>query len=155
MKHPIHPILIPFPIGLWVFSFVADLVYLWRGNVGWEWMAYWTLLAGAIGAVAAAIFGLIDYFAIKDKEVGKVATWHMRLNFLALALFLLSWYFRRGVDFANPNGKLTLPMALSFVGVLALGIAGWFGGELVFKHGVGVTPQHDSREEEAAKARIS
>ncbi|HYJ47121.1 MAG TPA: DUF2231 domain-containing protein [Pyrinomonadaceae bacterium] len=155
MRHPIHPMLIPFPIALWVFSFVADLVYLWRSNVGWEWMAYWTILSGCVGAVAAAVFGIIDYFAIKDKEVAKIAGWHARINVLALVLFAVSWYFRRGVDFANPNGKLTLPIALSAVGIIAVTISGWLGGELVFKHGVAVNPQNDSRVEEAAKARVS
>jgi uncharacterized membrane protein len=155
MGHPIHPMLIPFPIALWVFSFVADLIYLWRSNVGWEWMASWTLLAGCIGAVAAAIFGIIDWLSIKDHEVKKVANWHARFNVLALLLFATSWYLRRGVDFANPNGKLTLPIALSVVGVIAVTVSGWLGGELVFKHGVAVNPQNDSRPDEAAKARVS
>ena len=155
MGHPIHPMLIPFPIALWVFSLVADIIYLWRGNPGWAWMASWTLLAGCIGAVAAAIFGIIDWLSIKDHEVKKVANWHARFNVLALLLFAISWYLRRGVDFGNPNGKLTLPIALSVVGIIAVTISGWLGGELVFKHGVAVNPQNDSRVEEAAKARLS
>ena len=155
MGHPIHPMIIPFPIALWVFSFLADLVYLWRGNTGWEWMASWTLLAGCVGAVAAAIFGIIDWLSIKDREVKKVADWHARFNVLALVLFAISWYLRRGVDFANPNGKLTLPIALSVVGIIAITISGWLGGELVFKYGVAVNPQNDSRPDEAAKARVA
>ena len=155
MRHPIHPMLIPFPIALWVFSLMADVVYLWRGNAWWEWVAYWTLLAGCLGAVAAAVFGIIDYFSIKDKQVAKIAGWHARLNILALVLFAASWYLRRGVDLTNPNGKLTVPIVLSVVGVITVTISGWLGGELVFKHGVAVNPQNDSRAEEAAKARIS
>jgi uncharacterized membrane protein len=153
--HPIHPMLIPFPIALWVFSLVADIIYLWRGNPGWEWMASWTLLAGCVSAIVAAIFGFIDYLAIKDKEVTKVANWHARFNVLALLLFAASWYLRRGVDFENPGGRLTIPIALSVVGVIAVTISGWLGGELVFKHGVAVNPQNDTPSEEAAKARIS
>jgi uncharacterized membrane protein len=153
--HPIHPMLIPFPIALWVFSLVADIVYLWRGNIGWEWMASWTLLAGCIGAIAAAVFGLIDYFSIKDKEVTKVANWHARFNVLALLLFAASWYLRRGVAFESDNSKLTIPIILSVVGVIAVTISGWLGGELVFKYGVAVNPQNDTRSDEAAKARIS
>ena len=58
--HPIHPMLIPFPIGLLVFSLIADLIYLWRGNPVWEnYIAFYTLLGGIIGAAAAAIPGLI------------------------------------------------------------------------------------------------
>jgi uncharacterized membrane protein len=56
---------------------------------------------------------------------------------------------RRGVDFANPNGKLTIPIALSVVGVLVVTISGWLGGELVFKHGVGVHSQNEITTDEA------
>jgi len=147
--HPIHPMLVPFPIGLWVFSLVADVIYLWRGNTGWEWMASWTLLAGCLGAVAAGVFGIIDYFSITDKKVSNIAAWHARFNVLALLLFAGSWYMRRGVDFANPNGKLTIPIALSVAGVIVVTISGWLGGELVFKHGVGVNPQTERAAEDA------
>ena len=153
--HPIHPMLIPFPIALWVFSFVADIIYLWQENIGWKWMAYWTLLAGCLGAIAAAIFGIIDYLKIKDKEVVKVANWHARFNVLALLLFAVSWYLRTARGSNMISNSLTIPMALSFIGVIAVMISGWLGGELVFKHGVGVNPQHDARADEAAKARIS
>jgi uncharacterized membrane protein len=105
--------------------------------------------------VVAAIFGIIDYLSIKDKQVAKVAGWHARFNVLALIVFAVSWYLRRGIDFNNVNGRLTLPIALSAIGVIAVSISGYLGGELVFKHGVGVNPQHDTVGEEAAKARIS
>ena len=153
--HPIHPMLIPFPIGLWVFSVVADIIYLWRDNPDWEWLAKWTLLAGCIGAVAAAIFGIIDWLSIKDREVKKVANWHARLNILALLLFAASWYLRTDNGQDMIGNSLKIPMALSGVGLIAIVISGWLGGELVFKHGVGVNPQHDTVAEEAAKARIS
>jgi uncharacterized membrane protein len=157
MGHPIHPMLIPFPIGLWVFSIVTDLIYLWRGNEGhtdWITISKWSLLAGCIGAVAAAIFGIIDWLSIKDREVKKVANWHARLNILALLLFAASWYLRtdNGLEM---TGTYKIPMALSGVGLIAVVISGWLGGELVFKHGVGVNPQRDTSADEAAKARIS
>jgi uncharacterized membrane protein len=147
--------LIPFPIALWVFSLVADIIYLWQDNVGWAWMAFWTLLAGCLGAIAAAVFGIIDYLAIEDKQVVKVANWHARLNVLALLLFAASWYLRTNNGSDMINRSLTIPVALSVVGVIVVAISGWLGGELVFKHGVGVNPQHDTRADEAAKARIS
>src|SRR5947209_2516464 len=103
MRHPIHPMLIPFPIALWIFSFVGDIIYVvrYRPNyTNWEWLSKWTLLAGCIGAVAAAIFGIIDWLSIKDRAVKKVADWHARLNILALLLFAASWYLRtdRGLE---------------------------------------------------------
>ena len=155
MGHPIHPMLIPFPIALWVFSLVADLLYLWRGNMHWPLIAFYALLAGCLGAVVAAVFGFIDYLSITDKQVVKVANWHARFNVLALVLFAASWYLRtnRGSDMVN--NSLTVPVALSVVGVIAVTISGWLGGELVFKHGVAVNPQRDTPPEEAAKARVS
>lgn len=149
--HPIHPMLTPFPIALWVFSLVADIIFLWREGTGWEWIASWTIFAGCLGAIAAGVFGIIDYFSIKERRVLKLAAWHGRLNILALLLFATSWYLRRGVDFDKPNGKLTIPIALSVVGVIVITISGWLGGELVFKHGVGVTAKADSTTEPEAR----
>ena len=52
--HPIHPMLIPFPIALWAFSLIADVIYLWRGNPVWrDYIAFYTLLGGIIGAALA------------------------------------------------------------------------------------------------------
>lgn len=158
MGHPIHPMLIPFPIALWIFSLVTDIIYLIRGNNGhtnWITISKWSLLAGCIGAVAAAIFGIIDWLSIKDRAVKKVADWHARLNIIALLIFAASWYLRTDKGQEMLDYSLKIPMALSALGVILIIISGWLGGELVFKHGVAVNPQHDTIAEEAAKARIS
>ena len=155
MGHPIHPMLIPFPIGLWVFSLVADILYLLGYNPGWRWMAFWTLLAGCIGAVAAAIFGIIDWLTLKEREVKKIADWHARLNVIALLVFAASWYLRTTGGSRWVSGSLTVPVALSVLGVILIIISGWLGGELVYKHGVAVSPQYDTGAEEVTKARVS
>ena len=73
--HPIHPMLIPFPIGLLVFSLIADLIYLWRGNPVWkDYVAFYTLLGGILGAAAAAIPGLIDWATLTDPAAVKRLT---------------------------------------------------------------------------------
>ena len=154
--HPIHPMLIPFPIALWVFSLIADLIYLWRGNPIWrDWIAFYALLAGIIGAVAAAVFGIIDWLAIKDREVKKIANWHARLNVIALLIFAASFYLRTTGGSQMVGGSYTIPLVLSVVGVILITISGYLGGELVFKHGVAVNPQFDTAAEERAKARTS
>jgi uncharacterized membrane protein len=130
--------LIPFPIALWVFSLVADLIYLWRDNPAWGWIAFYTLAGGIAGAILAAVFGIIDYFSIKDKKVSKLAAWHARLNVLALLLFAASFYLRTTGGASLIGGGMTIPLALSIIGVLSVGVSGWLGGELVFKHGVAV-----------------
>jgi uncharacterized membrane protein len=153
MGHPIHPMLIPFPIALWVFSLVADLIYLWRGDAAWEWVAFYTLAGGIVGALLAAVFGIIDYFGIKDRKVSSIAAWHARINVLALLIFAGSFYLRTTSGARMVDGSLTIPVALSVVGVILITISGWLGGELVFKHGVAVNPQYDARGEAREKAR--
>ena len=138
MGHPIHPMLIPFPIALWVFSLVADIVYIWRDNPAWGWIAFYTLAGGIIGAVLAAVFGIIDYFAIRDKKVSKIAAWHARINVLALLLFAASFYLRTTRGASLTSGNMTIPLLLSIAGVISVTASGWLGGELVFKHGVAV-----------------
>ena len=138
--HPIHPMIIPFPIALWVFSLVADVIYLWRGNPVWRnWIAFYTLLAGIIGAVAAAVPGLIDWLSLTDKAVVKIANWHARLNVIALLIFLASFYLRTTSGSTWVSGNYTIPVALSVLGVVLITISGWLGGEMVFKHGVAVS----------------
>ena len=137
--------IIPFPIALWVFSLVADVIYMWRGNAVWrDWIAFYALLGGIIGAVAAAVFGIVDWLAIKDREVKKVADWHARLNVIALLIFAADFYLRTTNGARMVDGSLTIPMALSVVGVILISISGWLGGELVFRHGVAVNPQDDA-----------
>src|SRR6185436_1048648 len=140
--HPIHPALIPFPIGLLVFSFIADLIYLWRGNPVWkESIAFYTLLAGIIGAAAAAVPGLIDWATLTARAAVKVANWHARVNIITLLIFAASFYLRTTSGATWIASMPMLPFMLSLVGVIGLTIGGWLGGELVFKHGVAVTEQ--------------
>jgi uncharacterized membrane protein len=154
--HPIHPMLIPFPIALWVFSLIADLIYVWRDNPVWrDYVAFYALLAGIIGAALAAVFGIIDWLSIKDREVKKIADWHARLNVIALLIFAASFYLRTTGGARLVSGSYTIPLVLSVVGVILITISGYLGGELVFKHGVAVNPQFDTAAEERAKARAS
>src|SRR2546423_5933751 len=152
--HPIHPMLIPFPIALWFFSLIADLVYLWRGNLIWrDWIAFYALLAGIIGAAAAAVFGIIDWLSIKDRETKRVADWHARLNVIALLVFIASFYLRTTNGLRLLGGSYSIPLVLSVLGVILITISGYLGGELVFRYGVAVNPQHDTGAEASGKAR--
>jgi uncharacterized membrane protein len=140
--HPVHPIIIPFPIALWVFSFIADVIYLWRGNPVWrDWIAFYTLLGGILGAVAAVVPGLIDWLSIKDPKIVKIANWHARLNVIALLTFAASFYLRTTSGAGLVSGSYTIAVALSVLGVILISISGYLGGEMVFKHGVAVDQQ--------------
>lgn len=137
--HPIHPMIIPFPIALWVFSVVADIIYLWRGNPIWkDWIAFYALLGGILGAALAAVPGVIDWLSITDRSVVKIANWHARLNVIALLVFAGSFYLRTVSGGRIVSGSHTIPFALSLLGIVLITISGWLGGEMVFKHGVAV-----------------
>lgn len=156
MGHPIHPMLIPFPIALWVFSLVADIIYLWRGDPVWrDWVAFYSLLGGNIGAVAAAVFGIIDWLAIKDREVKRTADWHARLNVIALLVFSAGLYLRTAGGSEWVGASMTIPFILSAVGVILITISGYLGGELVFRHGVAVSPQADDEKRLREKAHAA
>ena len=143
--HPVHPMIIPFPIALWVFSLVADVIYLWRGNLVWRnWIAFYTLLGGIIGAVVAAVPGFIDWLSITDRNVVGIANWHARLNLIALVIFVISFYLRTTSGASWVSGSYTIPVLLSVLGVILITIAGWLGGEMVFRHGVAVDQQPDT-----------
>jgi uncharacterized membrane protein len=155
-KHPIHPMLIPFPFALWTFSLVADLIYLWRGNPAWkDWIAFYTLAAGTIGAVLAAVPGIIDYFSLKDPKVSKIAGWHARINVLALLIFAASFYLRTAGGSQLVNGSFTLPVVLSAVGVLLISISGWLGGEMVYVHQVAVEPKPETKAGDTTPQRMA
>jgi len=144
--HPIHPMIIPFPIALWVFSLIADLIYLWGGNPLWrDYIAFYTLLGGIIGGAAAAVPGVIDWLSLKDREVVKIANWHARLNVIALLIFAASFYLRTTSGAALVTDNYTIPVGLSVLGVILIAISGWLGGEMVFKHGVAVDQQSVAR----------
>jgi uncharacterized membrane protein len=152
--HPIHPMLIPFPLALWVTSFIADVIFYFHRNTSLLLIAKFTLAAGIIGGLAAAVPGIIDWLAIRNQEVKRIANWHARLNIIELVIFAISLYLRTRYGASSVGlDSLTIPFLLSLVGVILIGISGWLGGDLVYKHGVSVAPQHDSPEEEKAKVR--
>jgi len=101
------------------------------------------LAAGCLGAVVAAIFGIIDWLTIKNGEVKKVANWHARLNIIALIVFAISLFLRMGSYSHFVGRKLTIPFLLSLLGVILICISGWLGGELVFRYGVAVVREEE------------
>jgi uncharacterized membrane protein len=135
--HPIHPMLIPFPLALWVTSFVADIIFYFVRNSTLLIISKFMLAAGCLAAIAAAIAGFIDWLAIKNGEVKKVANWHARLNVIALIVFAVSLFLRMGSYSELVGRRLTIPFLLSLLGVILISISGWLGGELVFRYGVG------------------
>jgi len=145
-KHPIHPMLVALPIGLWVFSLIADLIALagWRPEV-WNDVAFYTMAGGVVGALLAAIPGFIDFLSISVPNVRKIGVYHMAVNLLAVALFALNLYIR-----TSSAPAAAIPISLSVLGVALLAVSGWLGGELVYVHGMGVAQPSGRTEQRAA-----
>jgi uncharacterized membrane protein len=142
--HPIHPMLVTIPIGLWVFSLVADLVALRSANAAtWSTVAFYAMVGGVIGALAAALPGLIDLLSLKDKAIKKTALIHMTLNLTIVALYVINAWTRAQGSVA-PNVSL----GLSVLAIAMLLVSGWLGGKMVYLAGVGV-----DTEQAAATAR--
>ena len=137
--HPIHPMLLPFPLALWTTSFAVDVLFYFLRHPTLLVIAKFMIAAGCLGAIAAAIPGFIDWLAIKNGDAKRVANWHARLNIAALVVFAISFFLRIGSYSALVGRRLTVPFLLSLVGMILISISGWLGGELVFRHGVGQT----------------
>ncbi len=135
--HPIHPMLIPFPIALWSTSFAVDVLFYFLRHPNQLVISKFMIAAGCVGAVAAAIPGIIDWLSVKDGEVKRVANWHARLNIAALVVFAISLYLRMGSHSHLVGHRLTIPFLLSLVGMILIAISGWLGGELAYRYGVG------------------
>ena len=129
--HPVHPMLVTIPIGLWIFSLVSDLVYASTGDARWATTAYFTLGGGIVGALLAALPGFVDLLALREGRERRTGLTHMSLN-LAIVVVQAVNFWLRGQD-----GNETLPLVLSVVAVVALAVSGWLGGQLV--HVLGVT----------------
>jgi uncharacterized membrane protein len=142
--HPIHPMLIPFPLALWATSFVVDVLFYFLRHPTLLVIAKFMIAAGCLGAIAAAIPGIIDWLTIKNGDVKRVANWHARLNVAALVVFAISLLLRMGRYSDLVGRKLTIPFLLSLVGVILISISGWLGGELVFRFGIGQTRNEEN-----------
>ena len=133
--HPIHQMLIVFPLGLLAMAVVFDVFAMLLADGYWSELAFWMIAAGVVTGLLAAPFGTIDWVAIpagtRAKRIGAL---HGVGNVVVLLLFAGSWLLRRDTPAAPPD----LALIMSYAGaILALG-TGWLGGELVDRLGVGV-----------------
>jgi uncharacterized membrane protein len=130
--HPIHPMLVGIPIGLWIFSLVCDLIFTF-GAAGetWRVVAFYTLAGGIAGALLAAVPGFIDMLSL-PWPVKRTALIHMTINLTVVALYAVNLWLRLS------GGQHSTVLWLSIVGIGLLVISGWLGGKMVFEEGVGV-----------------
>src|SRR5215831_283097 len=147
-SHPIHPMLIPFPIAFFVATFVCDLVYWQSSNAAWATAGIWLLGAGIVMAALAALAGLTDVLGEPRIRALGDAWWHAGGNVLVVLIELYNFYIRysEGAAAILPEGLI-----LSLAVVCILLFTGWKGWEMVYRHRVGVSDAVEAKE--AAPAR--
>ena len=136
LGHPVHPMLIVFPLGLLATAVIFDILYLITGNRDLATFSFWAMVAGIVGGLLAAVFGLLDWMAVpKDTRARRIGAIHGVGNVVVVGLFALSLLTRW-------NSPAYLPDILPFVfALLGAGLAlftAWLGGELVYRLRVAV-----------------
>jgi uncharacterized membrane protein len=139
MKHPLHPLLVHLPLGLWPASVVFDL--LSRADIGGNAMvrlSFWAIVLGLLASLLAAATGLFDWLKIKkEKPARKIGLLHMGLNLIVIALFVVDAKIRLP-GFRFDSEVETTPLVFSIIATLLLIGSAWLGGLMVYDQGIGV-----------------
>lgn len=134
--HPIHPMLVPFPIAFLVGAFLADLGYWWTAEPYWARGSLWLIGAGLVSGGLAAVFGLVDFLTIGRAREHRGGWIHFLGNATVLALALVNMLVRLP-DPAQAVLSWGLTLSAATAGLLL--VTGWYGGELAYRHMIGVT----------------
>lgn len=136
MGHPVHQMLIVFPLGLLITAVIFDVVYFVNDETIFAQVSFWNIAAGLIGAVLAAATGLLDWMNIpRGTRARRIGLWHGLGNTVIFVLFVAVWFYRLGTA-----GHVVEPLwfVIELIAVGLGGITCWLGGELVDRLGVGV-----------------
>jgi uncharacterized membrane protein/nitrite reductase/ring-hydroxylating ferredoxin subunit len=149
LRHPLHPLLVHFPVGLFTLTLVLDLVSHAFPGQGFVRAAFYALAAGLIGTLIAAVPGFVDYTGIRDDHPARrTATAHMMLNLLMVGVYAASLGLRW--QHLDVSSTPTVPLLVAVAAFVILSISGYLGGRLVYEDGIAVgrhrrktpTPQH-------------
>jgi uncharacterized membrane protein/nitrite reductase/ring-hydroxylating ferredoxin subunit len=135
-SHPVHPMLVMFPFGLWVTSFIFDVLGRIFGNQDLFAAGFYAIIAGCVGAALAAVPGVIDLFSVvpPSSSARRRGYIHASMNVVALLLYIfIAW--RRGNAQTVPDN---VSLLLSFIGIVGISISGWLGGTLVYRNQIGI-----------------
>ena len=136
LGHPIHPMLIVLPLGLFIGAVVFDVIAVWRDAPTLGVVGFWNIAAGVVGGLLAAVFGFIDWLAIPaGTRAKKIGLLHGATNVVVVLAFATAWLARRNAVEIVPSGTILL---LEVIALLVGSVGGWLGGELVDRLGVGV-----------------
>lgn len=131
--HPIHAMLVHFPIAFVVGTLAADMLWWFSADEFWLRAGLWMAGLAFCGGIAAALAGLAEMLLVKGIRI-RVASWtHATAAMMLISILAANWGVRLTGQEVLPHG-----LALSAFGVLFAGFAGWHGGKLVLDHGVSV-----------------
>jgi uncharacterized membrane protein len=148
-RHPLHPMLVPLPIGFFAAALLADLVFWVTGVPGAASVAAWLVAAGVVSGTVAAAAGLADFFGNPEIRALHHARYHLAGNLAVLAIGAASLLLRGWVGEAEAVLPWGLLMSVALVALL--GLTGWHGGEMVFGHGVGMRPHRHAAGHQARR----
>jgi uncharacterized membrane protein len=134
--HPLHPLLVTLPIGFLIGAFLSDIAYYSTGDGFWARASAWLIGVGLVTGLLAAVAGLVDFLGSERIRSLTIVWYHFAGNAIAMVLTAVNLYFRMLSDLTAVTGGQLL---LSILVVLIFAVTGWLGGELVFRHGAGVT----------------
>ncbi|MFP3467472.1 DUF2231 domain-containing protein [Leifsonia sp. SIMBA_070] len=139
--HPFHATVVTIPIGAWTGAVVFDIAaLLGAAPHALATGALWLVIIGVIGALLAAVFGLMDFSQLPaGTKVRRTAVWHLAFNSTAIVLFVVSAIVRAG----NPDDPSVGGFILALIGIVVVGVSGFLGGELAYRHGVRVADETD------------
>lgn len=134
MRHPLHPVLVHFPVTCWSLAVFADFASIWLEEAAWRWSGG-LLTIGCTMALPAMLAGMIELSRVPEGVAMRHAWAHMGAMLCAFTFFSLRLLLR--LDQLQPLGPNTLSLVLDTGGFLSLVIGGWLGGKLVYGYGVG------------------
>jgi uncharacterized membrane protein len=143
--HPLHPLLVTVPIGTWIGSLILDIASKVSNDPNpYVQSARWLIGIGIVGALLAALFGLMDLATIPSGTPAKrTAYTHMTLNLLVTAAFIVSWFVRGDGGIEADGSTSTELLILSAVALLVLTVSGFLGGMMTYRYGVRVARESD------------
>lgn len=137
--HPVHPMLVPIPIGAFFLALVGDILHMAAPrDAFWYDFSFTCIGIGIFFSLVAAVAGAVDYVGVNmSAKAFRTATKHLLLNLSVVALYLVSFFARRG-ETAIAGGRWLLAFGTALAAFALLGISGWLGGKLAYEYHVGV-----------------
>ena len=146
--HPLHAMMVHFPIVLGMATLAADLFYWWGGDPFWARAAVWAIGVAFLAGVAAGLVGLAELLLVRGIRLRGSGWAHGVAAVMLISVLGMNW----GLRLTRPEEVLPLGLALSGLGAVLVGFAGWHGGKLIYHHGVGLVDAEEEADGETPEA---